>query len=460
MSNSRKAKEMEQERQKNEAQKTLDRINKDDTEIDDNGTDKQPRLSFYFESSSIKQNPNRERVLDEIDRVEQLITLNLQKINENLMQSNSIVSNKLIPSLEAFNKSSSKIYNNISHIKEFFENAANVNILTKKDIDLQKVNDSDTSHDQSRTSGSIEEGKLASRLSLSENNGGANNVSSELSEFKDIKDRYKQNLESAGEKDLTVTHTTTTLRLNKLPDYLKDNSNSLGTETFLRDFKINAEDESTGKQVKRRPLSTGEGEIESKSSSKGEVTEENLTNNYVKDIVAGYESPPWEEPPVLQSSKFTGGNAKKRSRSLSSAPDKSGSFRGDKDVDVENGDRQTKELDSENEEEEISIRFPSSPKYGAGGKLLRTDKGRQRALDFALSEMMKYHPILSLQPQKSTSQRENGGSTQNPFDSTAEKYDTSNSTLEDAPELMSELLTRRRQQQQQQQQHDIDRQNR
>lgn len=439
-------------RQKSERRKQPEEL--EDTEVDEDGTDKQPRLSFYFESSSIKQNTDRERVLDEVDRVEQLITLNLQKINENLMQSNNIVSNKLIPSLEAFNKNSNKIYNNISHIKEFFENAANVNILTKKDIGLQQMNDSDNSQD--RTGDSDENLKRVGESSDFERNRSANNITSELSEFKDIKDRYKQNLESAGEKDVSVTHTATTLKLNKLPDYLKDNSNSIGTETFLRDFRMNADDESTGKHLKQQNIAahTPEREAEGDRENTG-PSEDNLANSYVKEIMAGYESPPWEEPPVLQSSKFTSGHTKKRKRRPSSAHGRdqrqSSNEVGDRSMSETNKDTRTRgkdeqeEEEEEEEEEEVSIRFPSSPKYGAGGKLLRTDKGRQKALDFARSEMMKNHPILSLQPQEK-SMRKPVANTQDPFDSTGERYDTTNSTLDDAPELMSELLSRRRQQ--------------
>lgn len=439
-------------RQKSERRKEPEEL--EDTEVDEDGTDKQPRLSFYFESSSIKQNTDRERVLDEVDRMEQLITLNLQKINENLMQSNNIVSNKLIPSLEAFNKNSNKIYNNISHIKEFFENAANVNILTKKDIGLQQMNDSDNSQD--RTGDSDENLKRVGESSDFERNRSANNITSELSEFKDIKDRYKQNLESAGEKDVSVTHTATTLKLNKLPDYLKDNSNSIGTETFLRDFRMNADDESTGKHLKQQNIAahTPEREAEGDRENTG-PSEDNLANSYVKEIMAGYESPPWEEPPVLQSSKFTSGHTKKRKRRPSSAHGRdqrqSSNEVGDRSMSETNKDTRTRgkdeqeEEEEEEEEEEVSIRFPSSPKYGAGGKLLRTDKGRQKALDFARSEMMKNHPILSLQPQEK-SMRKPVANTQDPFDSTGERYDTTNSTLDDAPELMSELLSRRRQQ--------------
>lgn len=439
-------------RQKSERRKEPEEL--EDTEVDEDGTDKQPRLSFYFESSSIKQNTDRERVLDEVDRVEQLITLNLQKINENLMQSNNIVSNKLIPSLEAFNKNSNKIYNNISHIKEFFENAANVNILTKKDIGLQQMNDSDNSQD--RTGDSDENLKRVGESSDFERNRSANNITSELSEFKDIKDRYKQNLESAGEKDVSVTHTATTLKLNKLPDYLKDNSNSIGTETFLRDFRMNADDESTGKHLKQQNIAahTPEREAEGDRENTG-PSEDNLANSYVKEIMAGYESPPWEEPPVLQSSKFTSGHTKKRKRRPSSAHGRdqrqSSNEVGDRSMSETNKDTRTRgkdeqeEEEEEEEEEEVSIRFPSSPKYGAGGKLLRTDKGRQKALDFARSEMMKNHPILSLQPQEKP-MRKPVANTQDPFDSTGERYDTTNSTLDDAPELMSELLSRRRQQ--------------
>lgn len=390
-------------------------INKISIEDEEDGTDKQPRLSFFYDSSAIRPNSNRERVLDEIDRVEQLITSNLQKINNNLVNSNNIISNKILINLEKFNKNSNRIYNNINHIKEFFENAANVNILTKKDIEL--VNEGNNTGNELTASSFIEVDEstgdnLANIPSTSfmnntshlnsenksDNLSRKSLISSEISEFRDIKDRYKRNLNDDKDGDEGGTTTNTITNLHRFPDYSKEDSAS--TNTFLKGFNVHIDDESTGKQKVLH--------------QKEEINEDtNPSNKYAKDIMSGYESPPWEDPPVLESSKFTSLSHNKK-RKLNDT--------------VDSIDSEDTEEELEKSDEDVSIRFPASPKYGAGGKLLRTDKGRQIALDFAKSEMMKNHPILSLQAKVhkdknmfSTSDTE--PTEKNPFNSTTTDFD-------------------------------------
>ncbi|GMG49867.1 unnamed protein product [Ambrosiozyma monospora] len=93
-----------------------------------------PRKSFYYSSTSAQYDPKLQDVLDQIDNVERLITLTLQGIDADLSRANKIVAEKILPTLERYNYSSKKILNNVSHIKEFFEAAANINILTKSDL--------------------------------------------------------------------------------------------------------------------------------------------------------------------------------------------------------------------------------------------------------------------------------------------------------------------------------------
>ncbi|TID28207.1 hypothetical protein CANINC_002640 [Pichia inconspicua] len=357
-------------------------------EDDDLDTGKQPRLSFYFDSSAVKHNSNKEKILDEIDRVEQLITINLQKINENLITSNNVIVNKLIPSVENFNRDSNNIYNNINHIKEFFENAANVNILTKKDVEIQEANDSryDSAsfeqYDQKFTSDDVEHiDKSFNKI-----------INSDTSEYKEMNDRYKNNLDdSSAEKPRSREEPT--------------------TSTFMKDFRTNLDDESTSKQP---VLSNSFTNMVTTDDPVEAVSSENTKNDKsVKDLMSGYESPPWEEPPELQSTKIGqigSGGVKKRRRSNS------------------NENIET--------EEDVSIRFPQSPKYGAGGKLLRSEKGRQMVLDYAKTEMMRNHPILSLQKGGG-----NGGDvTPTILGSKSPDTTDNSSSFEDAPALLSERL--------------------
>ncbi|ONH70668.1 DASH complex subunit ASK1, partial [Pichia kudriavzevii] len=86
---------MEDEMQRQKRLLEVDLMERDETD-----TDQQPRLSFFFDSNSLKSSTNRENILSEIDRVEQLVTLNLQKINENIVLSNEVITNQLVPKLE------------------------------------------------------------------------------------------------------------------------------------------------------------------------------------------------------------------------------------------------------------------------------------------------------------------------------------------------------------------------
>ncbi|GME90489.1 unnamed protein product [Ambrosiozyma monospora] len=104
------------------------------TDTVDEPTITSPRKSFYYSSTSAQYDPKLQDVLDQIDNVERLITLTLQGIDADLSRSNKIVAEKILPTLERYNYSSKKILNNVSHIKEFFEAAANITILTKSDL--------------------------------------------------------------------------------------------------------------------------------------------------------------------------------------------------------------------------------------------------------------------------------------------------------------------------------------
>lgn len=380
-----------------ETDKVFDKMIEEEEE--DISTGQQPRLSFYFDSAAIKQNGNKEKILDEIDRVEQLITLNLQKINENLLTSNNVIVNKLVPSIENFNKNSNEIYNHINHIKEFFENAANVNILTKKDVEVQELNESryDSAsfeqYERKFTSDDVENvDKSFNKL-----------IHSDTSEYKEINERYKSNMDTSS--------------LNKVAS--KDDPT---TSTFMKDFRSNMDDESTSRQPilsnsfinNVDDVTTGEVEDTGTDNAKGK-------NKFMTDFINGYESPPWEEPPELQSTKIgsiSASGSKKRRRNSSY----------ERDNENEDGN----EKKNEEEDEDVSIRFPQSPKYGAGGKLLRSEKGRQMVLDYAKTEMMRNHPILSLQ----------GGGNVTPTIPVSETPDTTDnsSSFEDAPALLSERL--------------------
>ena len=423
-------------------------------ENEEEGTDKQPRLSFFYNSSAIKPNIQRERALDEIDRVEQLITLNLQKINENLMISNNVISSKLIPTLEKFNSSSIKLFNNINHIKEFFENAANVNILTKKDVkfsDNENENDGNDSNYLQLRSSSFTElkhdrltssdnnlSRSSSLVRVNDDNSNNNNVNKEIIEptisnmnnTRSLFDGFKVNIdeESTGKNPVQ-----------------RNVNESIDDEEFftINTFKSDDERRESNEKEKEKDNEKELDVEEEEEEEEGGIESEDKSNKFVKDLMSGYESPPWEEPPVLQSVRYSKHlHHKRRSEETGIRSDEREETNNNNNNDDDDKASEDNE-DNEESDEDVSIRFPSSPKYGGGGKLLRSNEGRQIALDFARSEMMKEHPILSLQRDSTKSKIapiRRMPTTSDPFRS---DIDDSSSSFEDVPVLESEKLPKR-----------------
>lgn len=344
-------------------------------------TDRHPRLSFVFSSSNYRPDPERQKLLNEIDLIEQNITTNLQKINMNISKANSIIVDKLLPALDKFHSNSTKINNHVNHIKEFFENAANVNMLTRKDLEVQ-----DETH--------VTDIDL---FGASESN-----YLSDTSEIKNMNDRYKKNFSSSMEHSHSELGDSSSL-LPPAPilpylstsdreesqDFLDIPGSTLNA-SFLKEVQINTEDASTA-QTPTLKLSASDyrkslGLYENKSqlsplkgnkrvnSPEVTLTPESKRKKLMSDLIEGYESPPWGEPPLLEYEKF-----------LSPQKKTTIAFSPHGIVDLDDSDK------------EVSIRFPMSPKYGGGGKLLRSEEGRELALDFARSEMQQNHPILMLQ---------------------------------------------------------------
>lgn len=343
---------------------TLDNVGSEEDEEEEfipSPTDKHPRRSFYYSSHVRNDDPERQQLLNELDRVELSITQNLQKIHHNLSKANAIILDTLVPTLDDFKVNSNKIYRNVNHIKEFYENAANVNILTKDDVI------------------EIHSGTAPTNT--------ANNSIGNISDIS-INHRYKQNFSSSDilspsitQHDLDQFSSINFSTLNgfndestaKTPVRIVSKEEYKKSLTTSGDISIGAEDDVN---IEAELINQENGEVEREAEEDSELSPESKRNRYMSDLVKGYESPPWEEPPKLESEMFI--SPLKKKRRITVSPHK---------VNDPN----------ESNDDDISIRFPMSPKYGGGGKLLRSEEGRKIALDFARSEMMANHPILSLQ---------------------------------------------------------------
>lgn len=403
-------------------------------------TDKHPRLSFYYASHVKKEDPERQALLNELDRVELSITQNLQKIHYNLSKCNAVIMDSMIPTLDDFKANSVKIFKNVNHIKEFYENAANVNILTKDDVMINN--------------GLLHPGTSAADPATGDNSINTSNISEDLS----IRNRYQQNFSSSNIMSPNIIHTNLNPN-HSVTENLAQIDNTITNEHQYSSLNLSAfnttrfNDESTAKTQTlklsahdyrhslQEPIAEREEETNAAMpETEAELSPDSKRNKFVSDLVKGYESPPWENPPELQSDKFISPLKKKRKmlaspHRLTPAP----LLRHHDSSDLEN-ELQGAEEDEEEEEEEVSVRFPMSPKYGGGGKLLRSEEGRKLALDFARSEMISTHPILSLQSPHKASEDAGGELPDQDPTVTGTFYTMdSNSSIDNPPQLSVQL---------------------
>ncbi|ODQ63491.1 hypothetical protein NADFUDRAFT_80300 [Nadsonia fulvescens var. elongata DSM 6958] len=86
---------------------------------------------------------------DELDRLEQSITLSLQQIDKNIAETVRVVSDKILPMIDRYSKASNGVWNGAKFWKQFFETSANVslnayseNVFDEENVDntLQIIN--------------------------------------------------------------------------------------------------------------------------------------------------------------------------------------------------------------------------------------------------------------------------------------------------------------------------------
>lgn len=98
----------------------------------------QGRQSFYFSSVSTAD-PAHRRIREKTDKVERLVTLTLQGIDKDLSDCNKTLKERVLPTLHKYNVHSDGIAANVQHVKEFFEDAANVNIVTGGPVEPRRA---------------------------------------------------------------------------------------------------------------------------------------------------------------------------------------------------------------------------------------------------------------------------------------------------------------------------------
>ncbi|GME90026.1 unnamed protein product [[Candida] boidinii] len=430
------------------------------------------RKSFYFSSENIINSNNNiyQNELKELTKIEQEITLNLQEIDKNLSITNKLINEKILKNLIKINKNSNNLFKNLNFWKLFFENSANVEIVTND------INEEENAEE-------LENGEINKNVEI-EKNSNFNDTTSQ-SDFESLQRNYQLNLSNLPNMDSEITgddnnndnnnnnNNDTSSMMNLGDSFWKDPTKTrknLTSSTPNREL-VGIRTEGEGKEgeamIPPPPvpnfgrsnsdagnldeandseslvipaglqyalsdinndnknvtnnnngnISTSKWKLQQspgKSISQGILLDNDSTRNKKKrrrssivgsltpkrrggagsgdtmTMAARYNSSPEEEPPVLESDIYFSPLRKKNNNN------------------DENDETPLSKAARLNIEKSDIQRFPKSPKYGAGGVLLRSNIGHQVALNFAKSQLVKSNS--SLGPSSSNSRSDGGGS--------------------------------------------------
>ncbi|VEU21092.1 DEKNAAC101931 [Brettanomyces naardenensis] len=373
-----------------------------------------PRRPIYYSSTATPNSESKQREVDEIDKVERLITLTLQGIDKDLSDCNSVVTDKVHPTVEQYSTDSSMTSSNINHIKEFFENAANVNIVTNMDIqEAERLSPIRQGSGDERNDGPPEVDKSQLNYSTPTATLGTSSASREFN------DRYRENFSPSGQQAETTTgDNTNTVSYSEPPadlQHLLGLSHDENTSVSTDGLKLTVTDESTGRILHTNEIEPPRTPPKRKADTVTKLSPSSKRSKYISDLIKQYDSPPWEDPPELQSTRYRSSGSRSRSRS---------------------GSRSRPKMKAADDE----VRFPRSPKYGGGGKLLRSDRGRKLALDYSKVELTETNPILTVDEPRAHKDDTNVDTSS--FEAGNYSLNTS-STFENPPELLTERLDNR-----------------
>lgn len=275
-------------------------LNYEKTVLEDE-RDEPRRRSFRYHIINNLEDHQKQEKFDEIDETERMITLTLQKIDRDLSRCGKTLSQRTIPALEDYNKHCTQVFLNVNHLKEFFENAINTTILTG------------ASTTKLRPKALKKNGKGFQALSGELNDTKDDNVAFNDSKLhsstqfgKTLHTRSRAELHSSLGPEQTAKKTVTDTASYIEPP--KEIQQLLGTSQVSKSRQL---------PVKGSNLST---EILLEGCNKGykqhkcpmvPQTPKSDTNRFSK-VAKKYESPPWEEPPELESEKMDSSSHKKR----------------------------------------------------------------------------------------------------------------------------------------------------
>lgn len=273
----------------------------------DESNDESHRRSFCYHLVNNMEDQKRQDILDKVDEVERMITLSLQNIDKNLNRCGKTLTERTIPALENYNKNCTQVLLNVNHLKEFFENAINTTILTgSARISSKPEHMLENSNEYSHSFGEGSEGTESNFSNLD-----TSNISNPL-----ILNTPTRSRRSDFELDQPRVKASSNVSYSEFPEEIErlvnDSNRTESCHTVKTQFKeselnINT-DQASESSLKRHNI----------DHKQHDTPRTPKTNNCTfSKVVKKYESPPWEEPPELESEKLVLPAYKKRHTTLS-----------------------------------------------------------------------------------------------------------------------------------------------
>lgn len=334
----------------------------------------------------------------ELERLEQEITLTLQSIDKAFAKSHKIINDRLIPIVKKYHNSSKKIWQGVSFWKNFLETSANVELRGYEEaVQNQEFTEDQVSESQDQGSGSQETHtggdtvQLNEQLSPVKTDGATTAGGDVIGEstnhtIQQFQNRYTENFnDTQQDHDISNFKSSTPNKLKHNNPIMPqiDKNNNLGfdtTDSILPPIPVSANLSNTnGTDVNQTTptLQRSNTDIQPKNY----ILHNNLDTNYKIQV-----SPRKKHPhqPAVNSLTPKKPPQKKRKSIYAQKYDSSPfdieapKLQSDVQFSPVRPNKQTSPLRrnqpdiQDQEDENQTQRFPHTPRYGAGGVLLRT----------------------------------------------------------------------------------------
>lgn len=318
----------------------------------------------------------------ELERLEQEITLTLQSIDKSFAQSHKIINDRLIPIIKKYHNSSKKIWQGVSFWKNFLETSANVELRGYEEaVQNQEFSEDHISEQISQETQSGDTVQLNEQLSPIKS--GAGDVIGESTNHtiqQQFQNRYNENFNNSQQDQDIKSSTPNKLKHNNpiMPQVSQNNLGFDTTDSILPPIPVSANLSNTnGTDVNQTTptLQRSNTDIQTKNY----ILHNNLDTNYKIQV-----SPRKKHPhqPAVNSLTPKKPPQKKRKSIYAQKYDSSPfdieapKLQSDVQFSPIRSNKQATPLraplEPQQQDENQTQRFPHTPRYGAGGVLLRT----------------------------------------------------------------------------------------